>query len=277
MAGKKKYHENLEHTNALDWDRFEIKSGRKDYNAEVNVMPYKAEDMKKGITVVVYDAKFVAKNWNDSETRKKAWTYIQKATLNEIKQHLRSLQSTVRGRVERLKASGVPSPALDVWEKNTKGMGWSTGRIYIKGFDRDTLIHELACANQFLSSETSTVGGAKKVMNQAFRRLGFEPDTMNQTLVSNMYKIINQIKEVGDYTSFQFNYERLAGLLEEEYGDFLRVEEYNSQNASAEAEEMFGEILRRGMDNAKKLYEEQMASRMDAFKNAYRPGRTFTW
>ena len=176
-----------------------------------------------------------------------------------------------------MKASGVPSPALDVWEKNTKGMGWSTGRIYIKGFDRDTLIHELACANQFLSSETSTVGGAKKVMNQAFRRLGFEPDTMNQTLVSNMYKIINQIKEVGDYTSFQFNYERLAGLLEEEYGDFLRVEEYNSQNASAEAEEMFGEILRRGMDNAKKLYEEQMASRMDAFKNAYRPGRTFTW
>ena len=274
---KRKYHENIEGIENVNWSNLEGRTGSKDFSYEVNVSPTKAQDIAKGVQVTVYDAKFVAKNWNDSETRKRAWTQIQKATLNEIKQHLRALQSTVRGRVERVKASGVPSPALDVWEKNTKGMGWSTGRIYIKGFDRDTLIHELACANQFLSSETSTVGGAKKVMNQAFRRLGFEPDTMNQTLVSNMYKIINQIKEVGDYTSFQFNYERLAGLLEEEYGDFLRVEEYNSQNASAEAEEMFGEILRRGMDNAKKLYEEQMASRMDAFKNAYRPGRTFTW
>lgn len=274
---KRKYHENIEGIENVNWSNLEGRTGSKDFSYEVNVSPTKAQDIAKGVQVTVYDAKFVAKNWNDSETRKRAWTQIQKATLNEIKQHLRALQSTVRGRVERLKASGVPSPALDVWEKNTKGMGWSTGRIYIKGFDRDTLIHELACANQFLSSETSTVGGAKKVMNQAFRRLGFEPDKMNQTLVSNMYKIINQIKEVGDYTSFQFNYERLAGLLEEEYGDFLRVEEYNSQNASAEAEEMFGEILRRGMDNAKKLYEEQMASRMDAFKNAYRPGRTFTW
>ena len=274
---RKKYHENNEGIPFNDWDGFISKAGKRDYNAQVDASPTKPQDIAKGVQVTIYDAKFVAKNWNDSETRKRAWTYIQKATLNEIKQHLRSLQSTVRGRVERLKASGVPSPALDVWEKNTKGMGWSTGRIYIKGFDRDTLIHELACANQFLSSETSTVGGAKKVMNQAFRRLGFEPDTMNQTLVSNMYKIINQIKEVGDYASFQFNYERLAGLLEEEYGDFLRVEEYNAQNASAEAEEMFGTILRKGMENAKKLYEQQMASRMDAFKNAYRPGRTFTW
>ena len=274
---RRKYHENNEGIPFTDWDGFESKAGKRDYNVQVDASPLKPQGIEKGVVVQVYDAKFVAKNWNDSETRKRAWTYIQKATLNEIKQHLRSLQSTVRGRVERLKASGVPSPALDVWEKNTKGMGWSTGRIYIKGFDRDTLIHELACANQFLSSETSTVGGAKKVMNQAFRRLGFEPDTMNQTLVSNMYKIINQIKEVGDYASFQFNYERLAGLLEEEYGDFLRVEEYNAQNASAEAEEMFGTILRKGMENAKKLYEQQMASRMDAFKNAYRPGRTFTW
>ena len=274
---RRKYHENNEGIPFTDWDGFISKAGKRDYNAQVDASPTKAQGIAKGVQVTIYDAKFVAKNWNDSETRKIAWPYIQKATLNEIKQHLRSLQSTVRGRVERLKASGVPSPALDVWEKNTKGMGWSTGRIYIKGFDRDTLIHELACANQFLSSETSTVGGAKKVMNQAFRRLGFEPDTMNQTLVSNMYKIINQIKEVGDYASFQFNYERLAGLLEEEYGDFLRVEEYNAQNASAEAEEMFGVILRKGMENAKKLYEQQMASRMDAFKNAYRPGRTFTW
>ena len=273
----RKYHENLEGTNNVNWSNLEGKTGSKDYASEVNVYSTKAQDISNGGKVKVYDAKFVAKNWNDSETRKMAWSYIQKATYNEIKEHLRALQSTVKGRVERLKASGIPSPALDVWEKNTRGMGWSTARIYIKGFDRDTLIHELACANQFLSSETSTVGGAKKVMNQAFRRLGFEPDTMNQTLVSNMYKIINKVKEVGGFTAFQFNYERLAGLLEEEYGDFLRIEEFNSQQASAQAEEMFGEILQRGMDAAREIYEQQMASRMDAFENAFRPGRTFNW
>ena len=273
----RKYHESLEGTNNVNWSNLEGKTGSKDYASEVNVYSTKAQDISNGGKVKVYDAKFVAKNWNDSETRKKAWSYIQKATYNEIKEHLRALQSTVKGRVERLKASGIPSPALDVWEKNTRGMGWSTARIYIKGFDRDTLIHELACANQFLSSETSTVGGAKKVMNQAFRRLGFEPDTMNQTLVSNMYKIINKVKEVGGFTAFQFNYERLAGLLEEEYGDFLRIEEFNSQEASAQAEEMFGEILQRGMDAAREIYEQQMASRMDAFENAFRPGRTFNW
>lgn len=273
----RKYHENLEGTNNVNWSNLEGKTGSKDYASEVNVYSTKAQDISNGGKVKVYDAKFVAKNWNDSETRKMAWSYIQKATYNEIKEHLRALQSTVKGRVERLKASGIPSPALDVWEKNTRGMGWSTARIYIKGFDRDTLIHELACANQFLSSETSTVGGAKKVMNQAFRRLGFEPDTMNQTLVSNMYKIINKVKEVGGFTAFQFNYERLAGLLEEEYGDFLRIEEFNSQEASAQAEEMFGEILQRGMDAAREIYEQQMASRMDAFENAFRPGRTFNW
>ena len=273
----RKYHENLEGTNNVNWSNLEGKTGSKDYASEVNVYSTKAQDISNGGKVKVYDAKFVAKNWNDSETRKKAWSYIQKATYNEIKEHLRALQSTVKGRVERLKASGIPSPALDVWEKNTRGMGWSTARIYIKGFDRDTLIHELACANQFLSSETSTVGGAKKVMNQAFRRLGFEPDTMNQTLVSNMYKIINKVKEVGGFTAFQFNYERLAGLLEEEYGDFLRIEEFTSQEASAQAEEMFGEILQRGMDAAREIYEQQMASRMDAFENAFRPGRTFNW
>lgn len=273
----RKYHENLEGTNNVNWSNLEGKTGSKDYASEVNVYSTKAQDISNGGKVKVYDAKFVAKNWNDSETRKRAWSYIQKATYNEIKEHLRALQSTVKGRVERLKASGIPSPALDVWEKNTRGMGWSTARIYIKGFDRDTLIHELACANQFLSSETSTVGGAKKVMNQAFRRLGFEPDTMNQTLVSNMYKIINKVKEVGGFTAFQFNYERLAGLLEEEYGDFLRIEEFNSQEASAQAEEMFGEILQRGMDAAREIYEQQMASRMDAFENAFRPGRTFNW
>ena len=273
----RKYHENLEGTNNVNWSNLEGKTGSKDYASEVNVYSTKAQDISNGGKVKVYDAKFVAKNWNDSETRKMAWSYIQKATYNEIKEHLRALHSTVKGRVERLKASGIPSPALDVWEKNTRGMGWSTARIYIKGFDRDTLIHELACANQFLSSETSTVGGAKKVMNQAFRRLGFEPDTMNQTLVSNMYKIINKVKEVGGFTAFQFNYERLAGLLEEEYGDFLRIEEFNSQEASAQAEEMFGEILQRGMDAAREIYEQQMASRMDAFENAFRPGRTFNW
>ena len=273
----RKYHENLEGTNNVNWSNLEGKTGSKDYASEVNVYSTKAQDISNGGKVKVYDAKFVAKNWNDSETRKMAWSYIQKATYNEIKEHLRALQSTVKGRVERLKASGIPSPALDVWEKNTRGMGWSTARIYIKGFDRDTLIHELACANQFLSSETSTVGGAKKVMNQAFRRLGFEPDTMNQTLVSNMYKIINKVKEVGGFTAFQFNYERLAGLLEEEYGDFLRIEEFNSQEASAQAEELFGEILQRGMDAAREIYEQQMASRMDAFENAFRPGRTFNW
>ena len=273
----RKYHENLEGTNNVNWSNLEGKTGSKDYASEVNVYSTKAQDISNGGKVKVYDAKFVAKNWNDSETRKMAWSYIQKATYNEIKEHLRALQSTVKGRVERLKASGIPSPALDVWEKNTRGMGWSTARIYIKGFDRDTLIHELACANQFLSSETSTVGGAKKVMNQAFRRLGFEPDTMNQVLVSNMYKIINKVKEVGGFTAFQFNYERLAGLLEEEYGDFLRIEEFNSQEASAQAEEMFGEILQRGMDAAREIYEQQMASRMDAFENAFRPGRTFNW
>ena len=273
----RKYHENLEGTNNVNWSNLEGKTGSKDYASEVNVYSTKAQDISNGGKVKVYDAKFVAKNWNDSETRKMAWSYIQKATYNEIKEHLRALQSTVKGRVERLKASGIPSPALDVWETNTRGMGWSTARIYIKGFDRDTLIHELACANQFLSSETSTVGGAKKVMNQAFRRLGFEPDTMNQTLVSNMYKIINKVKEVGGFTAFQFNYERLAGLLEEEYGDFLRIEEFNSQEASAQAEEMFGEILQRGMDAAREIYEQQMASRMDAFENAFRPGRTFNW
>lgn len=273
----RKYHENLEGTNNVNWSNLEGKTGSKDYASEVNVYSTKAQDISNGGKVKVYDAKFVAKNWNDSETRKMAWSYIQKATYNEIKEQLKTLQSTVKGRVERLKASGIPSPALDVWEKNTRGMGWSTARIYIKGFDRDTLIHELACANQFLSSETSTVGGAKKVMNQAFRRLGFEPDTMNQTLVSNMYKIINKVKEVGGFTAFQFNYERLAGLLEEEYGDFLRIEEFNSQEASAQAEEMFGEILQRGMDAAREIYEQQMASRMDAFENAFRPGRTFNW
>ena len=273
----RKYHENLEGTNNVNWSNLEGKTGSKDYASEVNVYSTKAQDISNGGKVKVYDAKFVAKNWNDSETRKMAWSYIQKATYNEIKEHLRALQSTVKGRVARLKASGIPSPALDVWEKNTRGMGWSNARIYIKGFDRDTLIHELACANQFLSSETSTVGGAKKVMNQAFRRLGFEPDTMNQTLVSNMYKIINKVKEVGGFTAFQFNYERLAGLLEEEYGDFLRIEEFNSQEASAQAEEMFGEILQRGMDAAREIYEQQMASRMDAFENAFRPGRTFNW
>lgn len=273
----RKYHENLEGTNNVNWSNLEGMTGSKDYASEVNVYSTKAQDISNGGNVKVYDAKFVAKNWNDSETRKMAWSYIQKATYNEIKEHLRALQSSVKGRVERLKASGIPSPALDVWEKNTRGMGWSTARIYIKGFDRDTLIHELACANQFLSSETSTVGGAKKVMNQAFRRLGFEPDTMNQTLVSNMYKIINTVKEVGGFTAFQFNYERLAGLLEEEYGDFLRIEEFNSQEASEKAEEMFGEILQRGMDAAREIYEQQMASRMDAFENAFRPGRTFNW
>ena len=272
----RKYHESLEGKNNVNWSNLEGKTGSKDYASEVNVYSAKKQDISNG-TVKVYDAKFVAKNWNDSETRKMAWSYIQKATYNQIKEHLRELQSTVKGRVARLKASGIPSPALDVWEKNTRGMGWSNARIYIKGFDRDTLIHELACANQFLSSETSTVGGAKKVMNQAFRRLGFEPDTMNQTLVSNMYKIINKVKEVGGFTAFQFNYEKLAGLLEEEYGDFLRIEEFNSQEASAQAEEMFGEILQRGMDAAREIYEQQMASRMDAFENAFRPGRTFNW
>ncbi len=261
----------------MNWSKLEGKTGSKDYTSEVNVYSTRAQDISKGGEVKVYDAKFVAKNWNDSETRKMAWSYIQQATYNEIKEHLRTLQSTVKGRVTRLKASGIPSPALDVWEKNTRGMGWSTARIYIKGFDRDTLIHELACANQFLSSETSTVSGAKKVMNQAFRRLGFEPDTMNQTLVSNLYKIINQVKEIGGFTAFQFNYEKLAGLLEEEYGDFLRIEEFNSQEATEQAEELFGEILQRGMEAAREIYEQQMASRRDAFENAFKPGRTFNW
>lgn len=274
---ERKYHESLEGTNNVNWSKLERNTGSKDYASEVNVYSTTAQDISKSGTVKVYDAKFIAKNWNDSETRKFAWSYLQKATYEEIKEHLKALQATVNGRVARLKDSGIPSPALDVWEKNTRGMGWSNARIYIKGFDRDSLIHELACANQFLSSETSTVGGAKKVMNQAFRRLGFEPDTMNQTLVSNLYKIINAVKEVGGYTAFQFNYERLAGLLEEEYGDFLRTEEFNLQDASEQAEELFGEILQRGMDAAKEIYEQQMASRMDAFENAFRPGRTFNW
>ena len=233
-----------------------------DFSGKVNV----------AITGVIINSRAITKNWNNSTYRKQAIDYINSATEKQLKSIMSSLGNAANKRISRIKSAGVPSPAVDALQDR---MG--TTHFSIRGLGRNELFSNILMASKFLSSETSTLGGAREHWNSAFRRLGFEPNMMNENLVRNVYDIIEKVKEVEGYTQYQFNYERLANELYNEFGDLLNMESEQLQGAYDEGIGMFDEMIRTGMEKARALYEEEQAEFSSRFESMFPKGKKFEW
>lgn len=119
-------------------------------------------------------------------------------TRNELAKVVSKLASAANKRTKRLIQSGVPSPAL---------IGRiERGKVHfgVKGKNTDQLKKEYLEVKSYLSSETSTVKGARKVMNTVIDTLknkkGIE---ITENQYKDFFKIYERVKEVDPYISSQ--------------------------------------------------------------------------
>lgn len=119
-------------------------------------------------------------------------------TRKELAKVVSKLASASNKRIKRLIQSGVPSPALiGLIERGKVHFG-------VKGKNIDQLKKEYLEVKSYLSSETSTVKGARKVMNTVIDTLknkkGIE---ITENQYKDFFKIYERVKEVDPYISSQ--------------------------------------------------------------------------
>lgn len=119
-------------------------------------------------------------------------------TRNELAKVVSKLASAANKRTKRLIQSGVPSPALIGRVERGKV------KFSVKGKNVDELKKEYLEVKSYLSSETSTVKGARKVMNTVIDTLknkkGIE---ITENQYKDFFKIYERVKEVDPYISSQ--------------------------------------------------------------------------
>lgn len=119
-------------------------------------------------------------------------------TRNEFAKVVSKLASAANKRTKRLIQSGVPSPALIGRVERGKV------KFSVKGKNVDELKKEYLEVKSYLSSETSTVKGARKVMNTVIDTLknkkGIE---ITENQYKNFFKIYERVKEADPYISSQ--------------------------------------------------------------------------
>lgn len=119
-------------------------------------------------------------------------------TRNELAKVVSKLASASNKRTKRLIQSGVPSPALIGRVERGKV------KFSVKGKNVDELKKEYLEVKSYLSSETSTVKGARKVMNTVIDTLknkkGIE---ITENQYKDFFKIYERVKEADPYISSQ--------------------------------------------------------------------------
>ena len=119
-------------------------------------------------------------------------------TRNELAKVVSKLASAANKRTKRLIQSGVPSPALIGRIERGKV------KFSVKGKNVDELKKEYLEVKSYLSSETSTVKGARKVMNTVIDTLknkkGIE---ITENQYKDFFKIYERVKEADPYISSQ--------------------------------------------------------------------------
>ncbi len=119
-------------------------------------------------------------------------------TRNELAKVVSKLASAANKRTKRLMQSGVPSPALIGRVERGKV------KFSVKGKNVDELKKEYLEVKSYLSSETSTVKGARKVMNTVINTLKNERGIeITEDQYKNFFKIFERVKEVDPYVSSQ--------------------------------------------------------------------------
>ena len=119
-------------------------------------------------------------------------------TRNELAKVVSKLASAANKRTKRLIQSEVPSPALIGRVERGKV------KFSVKGKNVDELKKEYLEVKSYLSSETSTVKGARKVMNTVIDTLknkkGIE---ITENQYKDFFKIYERVKEADPYISSQ--------------------------------------------------------------------------
>lgn len=123
---------------------------------------------------------------------------VTNLTRNELAKVVSKLASAANKRIKRLIQSGVPSPALIGRVERGKV------KFSVKGKNVDELKKEYLEVKSYLSSETSTVKGARKVMNTVIDTLknknGIE---ITENQYKDFFKIYERVKEADPYISSQ--------------------------------------------------------------------------
>ncbi len=119
-------------------------------------------------------------------------------TRNELAKVVSKLASAANKRIKRLLQSNVPSPALI--------SRFERGKVHfsVKGKNVDELKKEYLEVKSYLSAETSTVKGARKVMNTVINTLKNEKGIeITEDQYSAFFRIYEAVKERDPYISLQ--------------------------------------------------------------------------
>jgi len=226
-------------------------------------------DTKAASRVVVINSRTISKRWNDSVYRQQALRYMNQMTERELRKLLRSIGGAANKRIDRIQSAGVPSPAVDALERVKGDTHFST-----RGLGRNELFSAALQAMKFLASKTSSLGGARKYLNNEIERLGYDSSQLTNYQRSNLYRIISRVKEAEGYAPFSFDYNRFAHNIMEMYADEIDVEHSILEDAYDEGISKFDEIVMRGLAVAYDLYQEQQRDFVSRFRNKYPVGKT---
>lgn len=162
-------------------------------------------------------------------------------TRNELAKVVSKLASAANKRTKRLIQSGVPSPALIGRIERGKV------KFSVKGKNVDELKKEYLEVKSYLSAETSTVKGARKVMNTVINTLKNEKGIeITEDQYKNFFKIFERVKEVDPYVSSQ----------QMKYKVFEAI---SNKIDYADPDEVIGSVI----DDLEKLYEQSVKESED--------------
>lgn len=132
---------------------------------------------------------------------------INKLSRDELRSVVARLNKVEAKRVKNLEKHGAPGQAL-------RGLEESGGKTRAtRDMTRQQLLHEYKRAKSFLQSETSTVAGARKYIDNISAQLGADrPLTKDE--ISRAYDLLDKYKESGAVGFYKKGDKKSAGYVE---------------------------------------------------------------
>lgn len=140
---------------------------------------------------------------------------MKKTLDTEVKKEFSKLASIAKKRYQRLEKANLYSPAVEGLKKktDTKTLFRSTGK------DTQQLAKDMILLKEFVSSETSTVTGAKNFKKQSEEVLGLK--NVSPVTLSTIWRAINKAKEVAPVImNYQSLGQRLYDYVQDKYESF---------------------------------------------------------
>lgn len=170
---------------------------------------------------------------------------MKKTLDKEIRKEYAKLANIAKKRYQRIEKADLYSPAVEGLKKKA-----DINTLFRSGGkDTQQLSKDMILLKEFVSSETSTVTGAKNFRNQSEEILGLK--NVSRRTLSTIWRAINKAKEVAPVImNYQALGKRLHEYVKDKYDSF-------SYEDTIDIDSVVEDIARQAIEEIGKLYENQ--------------------